>query len=185
MSGIRFLSSITCAAAAAFILSGCASSGAPDGYLPGDEESQWDVYGSWLTLKIRNMTGDSTLAGEFISVKDSSICILTESRLEFVPYYMIEHVQLESHRNKSDLIGAWAALGTLSTISHGVILVISAPVWLLSGIPMASAESYSGKIIVDTPDLNWWTTNTKFSRFPQGIPNSVDIRKLKLKKYRL
>ncbi|HUI29999.1 MAG TPA: hypothetical protein VLX91_07270 [Candidatus Acidoferrales bacterium] len=185
MSNIKFLTAKLFSLFAVFAISGCAVTKAPSGYLPDDTETQWEVYGGWITLDLSTKAKDSTVAGEFIAFQDSSVYVLTETKPVVVPCGKISHAALEFHSNKSGIVGGWTALGTLSTISHGFFFILTAPLWLLTGIPATISESYSGKFNQTKPDLDWWSENKKYSRFPQGIPRGLDLYRLKLKKLEL
>ncbi len=184
MYNVNFAAALLLMAVTSLVSSGCAPSYAPSRYLPSGNGSQWDVYGGWIRLELDSQSKDSSIDGEFISFQDSSVFVLTKNKLVCVPYTQINHAEIEFHSNLSAGIGIWTTLGFLSTVSHGFFLIFTAPTWLLVGIPSSVSESYSGKLIEDTPNLAWWAGNRKFSRFPQGIPKTIDPKRLQQKNSR-
>ncbi|MFB6372306.1 MAG: hypothetical protein ABEN55_04185 [Bradymonadaceae bacterium] len=64
-------------------------------------------------------------------------------------------------------IGGWTVGGMLSTLSHGLTLGLSAPIWLITGISASAVESSSGRDNRTLPD-------GKRARFPQGLPPSFE-----------
>jgi hypothetical protein len=79
------------------------------------------------------------------------------------------------------LYTVWTLLGSLSTITNGFYLVLTFPLWLISGGIITVNESESGLFKTEYPGEEWWRTVARYSRFPQGIPKEVDLRKLKSK----
>ncbi|MBI5512467.1 MAG: hypothetical protein HY909_01790 [Deltaproteobacteria bacterium] len=64
----------------------------------------------------------------------------------------------------------WSIAGLVSTITHGFFLVISAPVWLLSG-SIVTALNWS-----PTTRLANCSEAAPYARFPQGLPESMRER---------
>ena len=64
-------------------------------------------------------------------------------------------------------LGLWTLLGTLSTGSHGFFLILSAPVWILTGT--VAAVNQSRQPVLTYPRQGWagWRA---YARFPQGLP---------------
>lgn len=164
-------------------VSGCASVQAPDGYLPDAAGTQWDVYGSWITVEYGNKDSTNFVEGEFIGFQDSVVYILTESEPFTIRYEEVKSASLDVNTRQTNLFAAWTLLGTLSTASHGFYLILSAPLWLVTGITNTVSASYDGRYAEDYPGVTWWQSLSKFSRFPQGIPREVDLNRLKLKRY--
>lgn len=183
MSNINSVIRIVFLPLAIAALSGCASVQAPDGYLPDASGTQWDVYGGWITVDYGEKDSINTVEGEFIGFQDSVVYILTESDLFTIRYEKVRSASLDVNTRQTGLFAGWTLLGTLSTASHGWYFILSAPLWLLTGIPSTVSASYDGRYADDHPGIAWWQSVTKFSRFPQGIPKGVDLNRLKLKRY--
>jgi len=119
----------------------------------------------------------TTVSGELLAVAPGKLFILNESGVSEVPVLAVKRMQLEIFKEKK-VAGIWAFLGTLSTASHGVGLIVSAPIWIVSGIVLAAAESAAGLMRFDGPppeDIR------KYARFPQGLPEGIDLRSLRMK----
>jgi hypothetical protein len=64
-------------------------------------------------------------------------------------------------------IAGWGVLGTVSTLSHGLLLIVSAPLWVISSGIVAGIESNAA--LVDHPEEPL-AAFAKFARYPQGMP---------------
>lgn len=167
------------------ILSSCATTNAPDGWLPKAEDIPTDTYGAWCTLNIKvnsrlNKSGENVVAGELIAIDDSSIYLLNDVLLDRIPQRNILKSVIELDRKHYEY-GIHTSFGTLSTISHGLVSIITAPMWILFGWPVAIGETYRDRYLGNPPDNLYWNTVRKFSRYPQGISSDVDYQSLKLK----
>jgi len=60
----------------------------------------------------------------------------------------------------------------------GFLLIISAPLWILTG--SLSVAGASREAIIEFPRDSWREFG-KFSRFPQGLPMNIDRASLKRK----
>lgn len=166
------------------IFSSCATTNAPEGWLPQAEDIPSDPYGAWCTLSINNYSKlnksiENIVTGELIAVDDSSVYILNDILLDRVDHTSIlkSVIELDSKHYE---YGGHTCLGTLSTISHGLLSIVTAPLWILFGWPVAIGETYRDRYVGNPPDHLYWSTVRKFSRFPQGISSDVDYRSLKL-----
>jgi hypothetical protein len=170
---------------AAILFGGCASSYAPDNWLPESDKVQEEAYGGWLSLVPVNanpkMSFKHTLiAGEFIGVDSANVYLLGDT-LKIIPMDSIKRSILEmAQTNKSKYTG-WTVLGSVSTISHGWFLVFTLPVWIIAGTSITSEDSYSNRYEADMPPKEYWKNISKFSRFPQGIPAGLDLQILRPK----
>jgi hypothetical protein len=158
----------------------CAAAPGPEGWLPSPKEALSDAFGAWMIVEYSSESGIKTAEGEFIAVEKNTVYLLTGISLEEIPILKVQHVTFATYK-ETRIVGAWTFLGFLSTISHGYFAAASAPIWLFTGIYNASAESTGG--ITDS-DFVVWDEIRKYARFPQGIPQGVDLRQLKRKPYR-
>jgi hypothetical protein len=80
----------------------------------------------------------------------------------------IDHVIVWVSGDKSWVgFGVWTLLGTLSSVSNGLFLVFSAPIWLGTGIATSTASSSYNRARFEKPNFtNLW----QFARYPQGLP---------------
>jgi len=156
----------------------CATVPAPKGWLPKPSEAQSWAFGGWMSIEYSSGRGEKTSQGELIAIQDENIYLLTAEELAVVPINNVHNSAIYVYKNSVDSVGIWALLGTLSTISHGFYALISAPIWIISGSLNASGESKSG--CLKYPDKDWQEFR-KFARFPQGIPQGLDLQALKPK----
>jgi hypothetical protein len=114
----------------------------------------------------------ATIAGELIAATHNSVWILTseQSVLAVYPVSALESVALGVHDNNARMFGLWTTLGAVSTISHGVLLVFTLPIWLTAGISTTSLESRRG--IMEYSPAAFETMNM-YARFPQGLPPGI------------
>ena len=157
---------------------GCVGTPGPKGWLPKPNQALYDAYGAWLVVEYASAEGNAITEGEFIAKDLQTVYILNDTGLAKIPRTKITHVTLAVYKEQG-LIRAWAIVGTLSSASHGFYAAISFPIWLVTGISNAAAESRSG--IVKSSYIDW-AEFEKFARFPQGIPEGIDLDTLQPKK---
>lgn len=158
----------------------CATSYAPSDWLPGTDDVATETYGGWITLTAATL--DNKLfeySGELIAIDTNSVYILYDSLYQ-LPKNCIHSSVLEIDERNTPEYSLWVIGGTLSTISNGKFLLITAPLWLLLGIPATVGESFRDYYESEQPDTNYWESITKFARFPQGLPPDA-VNKLKAK----
>ena len=163
----------------ALSLIGCASTSAPSGWLPSPANSASDVYGGWATVEIDSADKRQDIQGELIAVEFDTMYVLSRRGLHAVPKKYILNAKVAYFEGDYSGISAWTLLGTISTISHGFYLLITAPLWIVTG--SLTAASVSHNQVVEYPDHSWDELKM-YSRFPQGLPASLDRQSLKLKK---
>jgi hypothetical protein len=164
------------------LLIGCAASYAPDNYLPDTEDVPQEVYGGWLTLITKPDSlniGEKWMqySGEFISSDESNIYLLYDSLYQ-IPKSKITNSTLELDEKSATAYGIWVFLGTIATISNGYYSVITAPLWLLAGIPVSVGESVRDRYEMEEPTQEYWDSIKIFARFPQGVTD-IDLSSIK------
>ena len=179
----------------ALLFSGCAVTRAPWGWHEQNSNINYNAWGGWIYLRVipdeaksiddydNNFQNVDLKAGggEFITFQDSLVYILFENKLIKVPYYRIYRAELEIGKTNKVWFALWTFLGIVSTGSHGLVSVISAPIWLLSGTVSTISESYRNRFVLKHIDYDWWLNAKKFSRFPQGLSADFDLSQLKSK----
>ncbi len=155
---------------------GCASTTAPRRFLPPSAGVGANRNGGWIEITRAGRHGPyAPVEGELIAVGHDSVLVLTAERLVVLRSAEIARAKLTAYDNQWRGIGAWAAAGTVSTLSHGIGLVLTAPIWLLVGIPATSMASYE-------PQLAWpsrqWAELAAWARFPAGLPPGLDPQTL-------
>jgi hypothetical protein len=78
-------------------------------------------------------------------------------------------VRLEFFHAARSGYATWTALGVMSTFSHGVFLVLTAPVW--AGVGAYATSVYTRAPLVMTLSVE---ALRPYARFPQGIPPGLD-----------
>jgi len=150
---------------------GCASHGAPRGFLPDPDEVGSQAYGGWIDVTFRGDVDDVRIRGELIAANADTLWVLHSSGGAAVPTGAILDGRLASYDSNAGQTGAATFLGFLSTASNGVFLVFTGPMWLIGG-GMASHRQ-STLPLEYLPPLSWEGL-AAHSRFPQGLPPSVD-----------
>jgi len=151
-------------------LAGCASNPAPQTWRPEPREAQRSVRGGWIALDCKE-PAKRRVEGELIAVDDDALHVLTAEGLRAVPRAEVRKARLVGYGDESGALGAWMALGTLSTLSHGAYLILTAPLlWLTGGGASVADESRGGFI----PEAQF----RAYARFPQGLPPGLDLATL-------
>lgn len=157
---------------------GCASTTAPSKWLSPPQETQRLAYGGWISINYQNDRTPSEVHGELIAVHPDSVLVLTVNHLFAIPLNKITKAKLTAFDANTGPLALWSVVGTLSTLSHGVGLIISAPVWIITGTAATSAQSY-------IPQLSFpkksWTEFRPFARFPNGLPPGLERQTLRPK----
>ena len=169
--------------AAIALVSGCAGTGAPKGWLPHGKAESGDAYGAWIMVERETGSRRQQLAGEFLALGPDSAFVLTAARLEAIPLADVHRAKVVFYNPRADEVGIWTAWGSLSTLSHGVGLIFSLPLWVGVGSSLTVMQRNSA--IEDYPHggddgqaAERWAGMNRFARFPQGPP--PDIRTLSL-----
>ena len=156
-------------------VAGCATNPAPRGWLETAHTSaESTAYGGWLQVELRRGPGSARLPaieGEFLAVgPDSFVRILTEDGVYAVSILQIERARLTGY-NVEQSVGLWTFPGFVMTASNGWALVLTAPVWLLTGT--LSTWSVWSKAKVFSPRSSW-NDMRLYARYPAGWPADLD-----------
>lgn len=154
------------------ILGGCASNNAPIGRLVPPEKAQEGVLGAWVevTLNADEQSGESVkISGEFIAYDSSksTIYLLSEMNLTEISLSDIKKAKLTFADSKSGELADWTAAGAVSTLTHGVFLLATAPLWIIVGSASTASQSHTAQETYPTVS---WNDLRKYARFPQGLP---------------
>jgi len=166
------------------LLTGCAATYAPSGWLPDTDKISSQAFGGWMTVVTLPDTIESEerwlqYGGEFIADDDINLYLLFDS-LYIIPKIEITKVTLELDQ-KTPAYGIWTLGGILSTASHGYYMIVTTPLWLISGISVTAGESARDRYETENPEPDFWTNVRKFARFPMGIPENIDLKNLRSK----
>lgn len=165
---------------AAAVGSACATNSAPDGLLPTPEEARTSSYGGWVELGFQGEQGVERIDGELIAVSSDSIWILPPTRSSpggenqgrTISADAVIDGQLTAWDARHGQVAGGVLAGVLSTISNGVLLVFTAPIWIIGG---SIAASHQSKLPQTRLPPTRWEDLTPFTRFPQGIPPEVRL----------
>jgi hypothetical protein len=157
------------------VLGGCArSSSAPRGWLPRVEAAGRDPYGGWITLRPTD-AHQANLAGEFIAATADSAYVLTSGSVVGVPWFEVKRAQVVWYEAGTGAVNGWVFGGCLATLSHGVGLIFSLPVWLIAGNVVSHAHVRAARM--EYPALPWHELRAG-ARFPGGLPPGLQREKL-------
>lgn len=163
---------------AACCVAGCASRLAPKGWLPIAVDAQSEAHGGWIALRLSGPSPMAVHQGELLAVSADSIFVLEDSTCLGVPAARVADATLMGYDSNKGMLGFWTFGGTLSTASHGWGLIISAPVWLITGITATASQSHAPQMKFKSAS---WARARAYARFPQGFPAGLDRSSLRPK----
>ena len=150
----------------------CMQNPAPIGWLSPAEAAQKDAYGAWIVVTTSDTTGES---GEFLAVDNDSVFVLSlDGVVRAVPRGSVREAKIAFYQSQLGSVILWSTLGTLSTISNGVLLVFTAPAWIITGTVAGASESRAPIRTVARPED--WETVRMYARFPMGMPENLPRR---------
>lgn len=168
--------------AAALGCAACRGTSVPKDWLPGPQEAQTTSYGGWIELHYSGEQNRHRALGELIAASADSIWVLNDSQAAVVPTATVDSGKLFAYDPRLGNVTGWAAAGMVSTISNGVFLVFTAPMWLLGGGMAGQSEARAAQR--KSPPRSW-AELAMFARFPQGMPNGLELSGLRLKQGKL
>jgi hypothetical protein len=150
----------------------CAKNPAPIGWLSPAVAAQNDPYGAWIVVTTSDTSGTS---GEFLAVDNDSVFVLSlDSTVRAVPRASVREARIAFYQAQLGTVILWSALGTLSTLSNGVLLVFTAPTWIIGGTVASASESRAPLRTVARPED--WEGVRGYARFPMGMPPNLPRR---------
>lgn len=173
------------ALAVALTAAGCASNPAPHGFLAEAGQEIYDARGAWIELElIGTKSGSGWLNGELLATDADSVHVLVpmtrdsrRGRVLSFEWGEVRTWRARAYDRGTGTYAAYTAAGTVSTLSHGLFLVISAPVWLIAGSAITGAESRAA----DFDETDRQSELRPWARFPQGLPPGLDVEGLTLR----
>jgi len=163
---------------AGWCLASCASSTAPKGWLPQAVGAQSAAHGGWLSFQVKDGSRGTLHEGELLAIQADSIFILEHGAWFGLPTAQVAKATLTAYDANTGPLALWTLGGTLSTASHGVGLIISAPVWIITGTIATASQSRAPRTTF-TPAT--WERARAHARFPQGLPEGLDRSSLRPK----
>lgn len=178
MPGVSWSRAMTVALAAALV-SGCAHSPAPRGWLPTADAAGADAFGGWLVAEVGRGRDHRRIEGELIAVGTDSLLVFAADGVARVPRTAITRATVAGYDIAAGKLGTWTTLGTISTLSHGAWLLLSAPTWIIGGSIATSKASHAPLV---TYPSRPWSDLARYARFPQGLPIGLDPATLRKKR---
>jgi hypothetical protein len=147
-------------------LAACVSN--PDPHNVTQQQVLREGNGGWIEIVHAN---GSTVHGELIAVTPTALIVLTPSNeVATDPIATFQSAELFEYDAEHAKLVVWGGIGALSTLTHGVFLIFSVPIWLATTITTAAIQSRVARLTYpDDP----WTEFAKWSRFPQGLPPGI------------
>jgi hypothetical protein len=136
-------------------------------------------YGGWVELTYQQGQEKRRTEGELIAVSADSVWVLAGNQGLVIPTETVKRGKLTAYAAQTGNLTTWAALGTVATISNGLALVFTAPMWLIGGSLAVAGESRAPQRW--SPPLTW-VELAPYARFPQGMPDGIEITALQEKK---
>jgi hypothetical protein len=178
---MRSRSRLSCALPFAATLAACASTSAPPKFLPEPEIAGRDVHGGWLELRVAGAAGrELRLDGELLAITADSVWLMTHP--DSLPahdsgYVVARHAVTSAHLTwwSADPanLGWLSLLGTLSTISNGFVLILTAPTWVLTGTIASANYTFAPRTGLEPASTDSLDVRS-LARFPAGMPTGFD-----------
>jgi hypothetical protein len=156
------------------LASACTGVRAPGKSVPKRHGVATEAFGGWIMVSSGN---PEVSGGELIGLTEESVYIMTGDGLQVIPRAEVVSARLIMYNTDAWEYSLWTTAGSLATLSNGFFLAFTFPMWLVTGIPVATGEANRHNYI-DYPAAGWDELN-KFARFPQGIPKGIDISSLR------
>jgi hypothetical protein len=164
---------------------GCASRLAPDNWLSTPEQARTEAYGAWVYIEYAPVSRVLLAEGELLAIDSDSLFVLSHSGLIAIASDQLVMLKLDAYESNSEQLASWTVLGTISTLSHGLFLVATAPGWILLGSAATAAQSYNPREEYNSridPKLELISLR-KYARFPAGLPAWVREHAVKPKQF--
>ena len=173
-TGAALLSCVSALAVSGWLplAGGCtAASPAPPGSRLTMEQAQRDPHGAWINI----VTLQGEVAGELLAVEAKALVVASTAGFQRVPVARIRSWSLSWYEADNGGVIVFGVLGTLSTLSHGWFLVLTAPLlWMIPTPIMARAQSKQGHESGSLGDADGHLHLAAYARFPAGLPPGFD-----------
>jgi hypothetical protein len=164
------------------VIGGCTKKFGPPGWRSLPEQSEKEAFGSWIEVNYQLNFAIGDACGELIAIEPEKLFILTDTGLVTISRSNINRLQVSYYSPHTGGIVAWTVIGAFSTLSHGIVLIVSAPLWLIVGGATSAAHSAAAVESIQYFREENWLELSKHARFPQGFPENLNPDKLMPKK---
>ncbi len=143
-------------------------------YLPQYTDISTSPNGSEIELIYRS---DEYLIGELISVNELDIVVLNRTKNTCIAIPKNQIIDYGIRFAQPKHYGIYIPTLTLSTISHGLISIVTLPINLISTVVVAisSERAYT----IDHKKITYEQLKM-YARFPQGIPDGLTLDLIKI-----
>lgn len=146
-------------------------------YLP--KPAKFGNYPKGMRLEV-NLNKGQKIAGELIAVENTDLYLMVMEK-DILTFNFMDiskaQIQLAMTANDSGRLTAGPFIPLL-TISHGWFMFLTLPLNLAIVIPTVASQR-SGFYSIDYPRAITWEELGKFARFPQGIPEGMNLEEFK------
>lgn len=109
-----------------------------------------------------------SLTGELLAVDEETLWVARGDRPQEIPRGAIDVVWLELYPSSgAGGLTAWAVVGQLANLSHGLLFVFSGPIWSLLTAPSIVTSAMGNDLKVPLDRLG---ELRQFARYPAGMP---------------
>jgi hypothetical protein len=152
----------------------CAHNNAPEGFLVKPDSAGSSLRGGWVELDFSEV-GANKLSGELLAVSAESLWVqpsvgagMVVPRAAIAP-----SSRLTKYKATTGAMAAGTVAGVISTISNGFVLIISAPIWIITGTAGAASDTRAAQA---NPQAGAGSDDAlrAFSRYPLGMPRGAD-----------
>ena len=156
-------------------LAGCAvTQTAPRGAVPSASRVSDDPRGAWVRVDAPG----GAVAGELLAVEADRVHVLTpQGGVVVVEVGGGVAGRVEAYRGAWGGAAGWAAVGAVSSLTHGFFVSLTGPLWGLAGLVASRPASDEGFFAI--PGERTWAEVRAFARFPQGMPPGLDPEALR------
>ncbi len=170
-------------------LPGCTASTAPPLWLPDAVQARDEAWGGWVELTTGKGVAADTVSGELLAVSEDSVYTLRDTLVLATALAAVTRGRLEYYDPRSGQLDKATLVGTISTITHGIGLIVSAPLWILVGSTSTALVSGDGKYELDPAQPRdravakpgatrerhaSWRDLSLYARYPSGWPVGLD-----------
>jgi len=171
------------AGGAAVLLAACVSNPAPSGWLPPAQVAAREAFGGWIVVDTTRGAGRGSYAGggaaavegELIAVDADTAFVMSGTTLVALPKAAVRDASLFAYDAEWGSLALWSVLGTVSTISNGGYLLLTAPLWIIAGTSATASRSRAPRVELAQQG---WAQLRLYARFPQGMPPGLDRKSL-------
>ncbi len=143
---------------------GCASAPtSPPDWLPDPADVGKSELGGWVEVECSTPRGRTVVDGELLAIDNGRVYVLRGDGIRTVPIDSVRSARLTWYDSHGGSVAGLAALGALSTLGNGALLIFTAPMWMIGGTVAAHSQYHA-------PLVEEWERMRLYARFPQGLP---------------